>query len=390
MSFTAPPPVVMEYIVENKLHASIIQKLAKLNTGLTIEELSILVPYVESIRLSGRAMLSYLRKEATQMPRTIEIDPENDRIFIHLKRHNLEKVGKGAHKVVTYSILYCPINPQLVACAIADDDTTTRNEILLLEKFRGVEGIIQPMFYALHVKKSGKLVYEIITPLYNRGSLQTFLKNNPKQVPLEVKLQIARDILAASARLNSLGYVNRDNNKNNFFIHEENNVFKAIIGDIGGYTEPFEVAIKKKPFGPSGRAAPPDLQRAFFEDRLNEEDLLSYHAWSIGRILYYLFYEQDLPWLTDDFKQRYPLLANLYHDKAHPELPQEIDRYNQEISSHTLVRLEELAQKEALEPEERFEAMILQMLATNKEQRKTNAYWLETLEKDFACYFPHQ
>ncbi len=387
MSFGVPVPIEHVYTVENKLHASIIQKLAALHTGLTLDELRLIVEYVEQMRLSGRVQLTYLRKEATQIPRTIEIDAENDRIFIHLKRHNIEKIGKGAHKTVTYSILYCPINPKLVACAITNDDETARAEVALLEKFRGVEGIIQPMFCALHVKKSGKLVYEIITPLSNKGSLHQFLDKNPKQVPFEVKLKIAKDILAASVKLNSLGYVNRDNNRNNFFIHEENGIYSAIIGDIGGYTDELAIALQNKPFGPSGRLAPPDLQRAYCEDRLTQDDLLSYHVYSIGRLFYYLYTEQDLPWV-DNFKEKYPFLRTFYKNKTLPEVAQEIELHQQEIIANITPRYEELSLASA--PEERFERMILSMLSLDKEQRKTLAYWLETFEKEFACYFPCQ
>lgn len=382
-------PVPVEMIYESKIRIpddvamSIALRLHALGAGMTIDELIDLVQFVEPLRQSENYDDVYLRKEITNAPRTVEIDPLHKRIFIHLKTHNIPMVGKGYHKYVTHSILYDPINPKLVANAVVEDSESTRSEVEVLEKFRNSDGIIKPIHVSTHKKKSGESRFEIITPLYNRGSLRTFIEKNPKSIPLRVKYKIARDILLGSSQLNAMGYVNRDNNKGNFFIHEENNIFKAVIGDVGGYTAKFEDALLRKPFGPGFRSAPPDLHKAYYENRLTEQDLLSYHVYSLGRLFYFLCFEEETPWI-EDFKHAYPLIKILYKDRSNPDVLAEIETYTQKVVENTKPRIDVLAAKIAaktIEPEERFEYIVLHMLSADPELRKTNAYWLMVFEK---------
>ncbi len=379
-------PVPVEIVYEIKAKAAdpkivaIAAKIAALDTGLAMHELIQLVEFIEEVKKFEQFGETYLRKEATNLPRTIEIDPLHKRIFIHLKTHNSPAVGRGFHKHVTRSILYDTQQPTIVATAVTHDSEATRSEVALLEKFRNSEGIIAPIHVSQHVKKSGEPRFEIITPLYNRGSLKSFMLTSKNKVPLDVKISIARDILAGSSKLNALGYVNRDNNKGNFFIHQENGQFKAVVGDLGGYTATFEDAFKKKPLGTSLRSSPPDLHKAFYEERLTSQDLLSCHVFSLGRLFFFLLFEKDVPWL--ETFHTYPLIRKLYKDRSNPEVLQEIERLNQSITSFIQPRLEELSQKrEPLELEEQFEEMILQMLSTDPEVRKTNAHWLQLIHE---------
>ncbi len=355
------------------------EKLLALDTGMTIEELTELVYFVEALRLSERHTIVYLRKEETKAPRTIEVDPENNRIFIHLKTHNIAKVGKGAHKRVTHSIFYDPIEPKLVASAIVADSLATQAEIAVLEKFRGSEGIIDPLYIGRHSKKSGEIFYEIITPLYNKGSVRSFIKKNPQAIPFEVKVKIAKDILKGSCVLNEKGYVNRDTNRGNFFVHEENGTFTAVIGDLGGYTHTTGEALLRKPFGPSVRSGPPDLQRALFEDRLTEQDLFSNHVYALGRVFHFIYFEKELPWIAS-FNKEYPLIRALYKDSSNAAVLGEIERSKTTISAYTTPRRQELLEKiqeQSITPEEHFEFIILSMLSTSPEIRETNSYWLQ-------------
>lgn len=283
---------------------------------------------------------------------------------------------------MTHSILYDPITPKLVATAVVKESEDTRNEIELYEKFRGSRGILEPLYVSKHPKTSGKMLREIITPLYNKGSLNTFVKNNQNAIPIEAKFKIAKDIFVGSCELNCMGYVNRDNNKGNFLIHEENNVYRTVIGDLGGYTHKLKEALERKPLGPGIRSSAPDLQRAYYENRLSEQDLLSQHVYSLGRSLYFLLHEDEVPWITA-FDENYPLLAKLYKDKSNPDIVKELDRYTEEVHANTKPRIQELAikiQQQTIQPKERFEYCVLHMLSADPELRKTNAYWLKIFE----------
>lgn len=374
----------MPYGVEQVYEAptSIVDKLAALNTGMSIEELTQLVFYIETLKASERHTIIYLRKEETHAPRTIEIDPAHDRIFIHLKTHNVPQIGKGAHKRVTYSILYHPEAPKLVACAIVEDSKTTQREVALLQKFKGSEGIIDPLYISRHTKKSGDVYYEIITPLYNKGSLRSFVTKNRGQIPVEVKLAIAKEILTGSCTLNQKGYVSLDNNKGNFFIHEENGCYRACVGDLGGYTKKVASMLKSRPFGPSVRAAPTDLLTAYHSDTLTANDLYSAHVYSLGRVLYFLFYEEELPWIAT-FDTRYPHVKNLYHDRFNDEAKVELYALAHEIEQHTAPRRDALMLQTSRTTAEELEFMILQMLSSDPEVRKTNSHWLQYINNLF-------
>lgn len=154
-------PVPIEIVSESKFDIQISEervmqialKLSQLHTGMTLDEISGLVRYIEALREGKPTSRYYIRKEASKLARTIEIDPATKRIFIHLKSHNVEKIGNGRHKNVTKSILYDPEQPQIVACAVMLDDALAHKELALLEKFRGSECIIEPLHVARHRKK---------------------------------------------------------------------------------------------------------------------------------------------------------------------------------------------------------------------------------------------
>ncbi|MBS0635200.1 MAG: hypothetical protein JSR37_07035 [Verrucomicrobia bacterium] len=356
-----------EYVYQ--LEQSTAQKLFELNIGMTLEEAQELVNFVEAVRATGRHTVAYMRKEDTHAPRTIEVDPQGDQIFIHLRRHNVKQVGTGAHKVVTTSILYDAHAPKLVACAIVEDSAKTQKELETFELFRGCEGILQPIYYARHQKKSGETVYEIITPLFNQGSLKKFIENN--DAPFEAKLKIAQDILKGACALNAKNYVCRDNNRGNFFIHHENGIYSAVLGDLGGYTDDVGQAINHRPFGPSARSGVADLQLAYYEGRLTENDLFSNYVFALGRTLHFLYFEKEVPW-TEGFDERYPLIKQLYKTPRDPAVLQQIEGYSTEINTYVESNL-----FEGTTAEERFTYMIFSMLSTDPQVRKTNSFWLE-------------
>ena len=384
MIYPAPVEIVYETSRTSSLDATA-YKLYQLESGLAFEECLQLTCFIENLERSERHTPAYLRKEDTLLPRTIEIDPTGERIFIHLKTHNLPKVGKGAHKRVTHSILYDRLEPKLVATAIVEDSQTTRDEIELLKKFSGSECIIDPLYIARHTKKSGQILFEIITPLYNMGSLRSFITKNPHSIPFDVKVQIAKDILTGSCTLNSSGYICSDNNRGNFFVHQENGQIKACIGDLGGYTKLAGAALLKSPFGPSARSGAPDLQLAYHEDMLTEKDLFSNHVYSLGRVLHFLYFEHEVPWIAT-FNQKYPSLTTLYKNRYNPDIPIEINCLLEEIAAYTELRLQAISDKmrlNILEPDEHFEFVIFSMLATDPETRRSNQYWLQYLNENF-------
>ncbi|MCE5293728.1 MAG: hypothetical protein LLF94_03840 [Chlamydiales bacterium] len=368
-----PPPVEIVYEIKTDQIAT---KLHALGTGMTLDELSEIVKFIELLPKSHSA--TYLKKEETKLARTLEIDKKTNRVFIHLKTHNMPLVGKGHHKRVTYSILYDQHHPKLVASAIVKDKETSLAEIAVLERFKGSRGIIDPIFVSKH-KKPGKVKRQIITPLYNLGSLQNISKNHPHSIAIQDKVKIAIDILIGSCNLNLRGFVNRDNNKGNIFVHHENNSYSAVLGDLGNYTQDLATTLTFKPLGPKVRSSPPDLQKAYSEDRLTKEDLYSLHVYSLGRALYFLLFEKEVPWVID-FDKNYPHLSNLHHDKSHPEVPIEIARYQERIEQHSKPRLQALSQKEPLTLHESFEHAVLQMLSCDPNVRKSNTYWLGTFQ----------
>lgn len=357
----------------------ITKNVAELPTGMNVNEIEEIVCFIETLKRAEFASSAYFRKEETLLARTVEFDQENGSIFIHLKTHQLERIGKGVHKHVTYSVLYDRERPRLVASAIVEANPATCAEVAALQRFRGTPGIIELIGVSKHKKKSGKEVYQIITPLYNGGSLKKYCRENKGKIPIKAKISILRNVLRGAVAINEMGCVMGDNHDGNVFVHEEAGSVRAVLGDLGGYTEDVLSAFNRKPFGPSCRAAPPDLLIAYKEGTLQPSDLLSHHVYTLGRIMYECFYEEAQPW-RDSSKDNYPLLRNMYKDKTNSGLDGEIERLRQEILSQIECRRIELQEKETRSLKDELELIVLQMLSFDKETRKTNAYWLERLE----------
>ena len=370
-----------EYFDQYSLNATV-AKIHALQTGMALEEIETLVFSIETLRPIFEHTSRYLHKDGYKVPRTIEFDPTHNFIFIHLKTHNLERVGKGAHKVVTTSILYDRDNPQLVANAVTKVTEALVKEIQVLEKFKGREGIVPLISVSKHRKRSGRQVYEIITPLYNRGSLKSLLRKNPGQVPSASKIKIMRDVLKGAVTLIENGYIMRDNHCGNIFVRETEKGYEAVLGDLGGYTDELEVALQNKPFGPSCRSCPPDILLSYLAGTLNQEDLLSYYVFALGRIMYECCYETEIPW-RKKYDENYQPLKKLYYEKTDPDIYSQIESLRLDIFFHTSGRIQELLEKEQTDPltrEERFERIALSMISPDREQRKTVAHWLQELE----------
>lgn len=378
----------------------------ELETGMTHDELSEMLQYIQSQQACWKEPL-YLHKEVTGLPRTIEVDPDKGLVLIHLKKHNLPEVGHGRDKRVTRSLLLdtsCldPSCSRLVATAIlqAKDyemQASILRELELLQKFRSLENIIQLIHHSEHLNKAGIRVFEMITPLYNKGSIASLSDNFQGALSTKAKVQIARDMFRGACQLHNIGYISRDNHSGNFFVHEEQGEYSACFGDLGGgWTLSIDDVLNGHgpkggvPFGPHAPTCPPDLFRPYIDgERITFEQLLSYQVYSFGLTLYQLHYGEMVPWFKA-FYERYPQLERFY--RVAPEdykidkepLYKALVQLQTAMNSFLQPRLEMLFEKKrqkAITADEEFELIILQTLSPSIEIRSSALHWIKELEQ---------
>src|SRR6185295_9222054 len=113
----------------------------------------------------------FLRPDESKLCRQVEYDSKTKRLFIHLGTHGVRAIGEGFHKVVTKSILYDRIKPEIVACCKASLDN--KREMDLIRSLQGVRGVVEGRAFITHNKKHHKEdKVEMILKLYNARCLR--------------------------------------------------------------------------------------------------------------------------------------------------------------------------------------------------------------------------
>ncbi|MCE5293834.1 MAG: protein kinase, partial [Chlamydiales bacterium] len=179
---------------------------------------------------------NYLSRRRTGLERTLEYFPETNMIFIHLKKHGVDEVGRGVKKVVTKSILYDVENPQLAArCA---SSYQMRNEMAALQHMQGSSGIVKLYACSEGVAKDGSPIYYMMCKLYEGGALSKAFKNKYK-FSYKQKLNMTHDLLEGLHALHSKGLIHRDLTARNILLENtkkgsrKNRDIRAVIADFG-------------------------------------------------------------------------------------------------------------------------------------------------------------
>jgi serine/threonine protein kinase len=336
------------------------------SVGLTFQELEILSQFInEKLPQYIEQGTHYLKKEISGLPRTIEYDPATNRIFIHLKRHGIQKLGSGGFKTVTKSILYDQRSPIIVANCV----TSSREELEaeLFRKLKGKPGI--PKIYAVtaHTQVNGRKRLSILMKLYRPGSLNRVFSSHKYRFSLKEKVRIALGIAKGLETLHRHNFVHRDVKPGNVLISiphgRKSRVVDAVITDFGSVYDKNErddtpsLAHATYIFTPPEGLAPRGID-------MKKLKTLDYYP--LGCTLYELFYGRFPPWLRSN---KVALLAK----KIRREFPDKEDRYKGVLLLHNNIakyiggKLKKLEATKRLSAKKDFERVILRLLSSKQE-----------------------
>ncbi|MBS0655264.1 MAG: hypothetical protein JSR46_05785, partial [Verrucomicrobia bacterium] len=158
---------------------------------------------------------NYLSRRKTGLARTIEFDPEQYRIYIHLKRHNQKAIGRGSRKTVTKSIMYDIAAPEIVACCTSEQPLQRTPEAI-------------PIYSSTEFTQKGKKFYSIMCKLYRDGSLaEKFTKKYT--FSLKQKLDIALDLVTGLKQLHDQKCAHGNINPQKVLLDHEQSRIRAVL-----------------------------------------------------------------------------------------------------------------------------------------------------------------
>lgn len=327
--------------------------------GLTPSELLEIAFFIETELPSySNKGATYFRKEQTGLSRTIEYDPKTKYVYIHLKKHNLDKIGRGCHKCVTKSIRYDREHPEMVANCVAAD--SLQQEIDFFQRFSNELGICRSFGAAEHVKKDGTKVSSLFLKLYRGENYARYLKFNGTFSEKD-KLYIAYDLLCGLTALHEAGFVHRDLHSANFLLDRNvDGMMRAVIIDFEK-TLPLDKAKGLPPEQPRHLRAP--------EVCVSIPENLDYRAaevYAMGCNLYSLILGKKPDW-CDTKVFVYLEKQNVKKREAlSKELIKKIDAFISDRSS--LITAKHITERT---PSEQLELVLLDMIASSPERRLT-------------------
>jgi serine/threonine protein kinase len=231
--------------------------------------------------------------------RELQYDPETKFFFIHLGTKEIPPLGIGKKKVVSKSILYNAGNPKIVArgCSKSPSD----HEAEAMHALNNLYGVIPSVTEMTHMDPTtGETIYTIVTPLYNKGSLQSLLEET--SLTFEEKLAIAFDLSAGLAAIHQNGFVHRDLGARNYFVNidKETRRIDAVVADLEKAV-PIKKAKHVTVQGNKSHTSP----EGFFKEKMEGEMYQKSDAFALGTVLYTLYFGEEAPWKAhNSFKKR--------------------------------------------------------------------------------------
>ncbi len=331
-------------------------------TGLSLAIAFPIALFAETSLADDVAKGTYFWSE-DRFKRELQYDPETKRFFIHLGTKGVEPIGEGRKKVVTKTILYDQLNPEVMARGVTEWDIT--EEMDAMRALKGLPCLLQPEALMTHTDShSKKQIMTIVTKIFRPGSLQSVIDDHSLKLTIKERLKIAYDILKGMSFMHGHHYVHRDLGARNYFVRitgkkPGHRVIDAVVADMGR-TIPVSEAIHVAVQGNSSYISP----EGFFRSKMATTDYYSSDIFAVGCVLWQLHYGHMPAWSKERYYARESLsLTKRY--KAHMKL-----------LKHTRARplqaiLHKTKHEQRFTLEERFLELILRMTDPDPTKRGT-------------------
>jgi len=316
---------------------------------LTAGELAQLTLFIETdFKKYIRQKIYYLPRRVSGLARSLEHDPKTGYTFIHLGNQGRSKLGRGAFKQVSKSILYDRKNPIMVARCLQSREAS--REIGILQHLQGLQGIVE-VVASTEYEDQGTKYTTIFSKLYSPGA---FLHRVNKRLTVSEKMKVVSQILQGLEGMQARGVVHRDIKNSNYLLnikkrrHGKRRKIQAVISDFGlsRYVTDLNKIYVEERFD---FIAP----EALFPEKMSHEDYFRAEIFAVGCSFYELFYEMRPPWQEKLFFSSLPKAPELHSQALYSK-----------IVSSTMARRLALARKKerGLSAKEEFEALILRMV----------------------------
>lgn len=350
--------------------------------GITKGELFRLALFLETeFEIARGALGDYLTRRKTGLERSIEYDPESKYIFIHLKTHGLDVLGRGFKKIVTKSILYDVEQPEVVArCS---SQISMHQEIAALKQMQGAAGIVKLYASTQRLTDGNVKVYNLMCKLYRGGTLDKALKQN-YTFTLQQKLDMALDLLMGLSELHARELVHRDVTSRNVLIDYEKHGMRksreihAVIADLGQTKSINDIETNALKAQVNANYIPPE---ALIPERIGGRAYFATDVYALGCVFHELLHSKKGPWIDK---------KNL-HNPLQPAAVKEA-KFIYDLQHYRKNRLSKLKANKQTEPKklarERFEKLIIKMINPDATRRGKVTTLCKTLQEIIKNYTP--
>lgn len=273
----------------------------KKKLGIDPHDLYKIARYIETTlkptleRANGDTNL-YIRKEVTGLKRTIEYCRDGRHIFIHLKTHGIDLIGRGGSKVVSLSIRYDSRAPELVAnCVIVDSNDKEReqrikSEINALRVLAACPAIAHLFSVSKHTKRDGTKVCSMLLRYYSGGSLKNYFVKKSFFSEAELKT-LSFGYLSGLRAMHAVNLIHGDISLRNLVLDSAKGQFSGVLIDFGRTCSKREM-LQQARIQAAPRNNPPEvfvLDPAFLDPKAAD-------LYAMGLCLYRMYYKKEPEW----------------------------------------------------------------------------------------------
>lgn len=217
-------------------------------------------------------------------------DSKSGALFIDL---NKKPLGAGRNKVTSPAAMYK--DGQLLLVARSKARKPLQKDVEKLRAVRTSHTLPVIAYYHQHQEST----YNLITPLFNRGSILDILQKRKANLSFREKVDIAIGLLQNLEEIHQKGYAHRDVKCGNTLVNIETtppHKVTCALCDFAGTTRTENARGLHSQTNPAVRSP-----EGFYVERLHGSDYMKCDLFAAGCVLWSLYYEDPLtPWAKLD------------------------------------------------------------------------------------------